>query len=55
MFERSFNAVTGSIAPALGVVVSFQEQVDAHLRTASLLVGLSIGLVSLFNGLNKKR
>jgi hypothetical protein len=53
MFERSFNAVTGSVAPALGVIVSFQDQIDAHLRTASLFVGLLVGLISLYNILRK--
>ena len=53
MFERSFNALTGSIAPALGVILSFQEQLDAHLRTASLAVGLVIGLISLYNVIRK--
>ena len=53
MFERCFNSITGSAAPALGVVVSFQEQLDAHLRTASLVLGLVIGLLSLYNVIRK--
>jgi hypothetical protein len=53
MFERCFNWFTGSTAPALGVVVSFQEQLDANLRTASMVVGLVIGLLSLYNVIRK--
>jgi hypothetical protein len=53
MFERCFNSVTGSVAPALGVVMSFQDQLDANLRTASLVLGLIVGLLSLYNVLRK--
>jgi hypothetical protein len=53
MFDRCFNSVTGSFAPTLGVVVSFQEQLDAHLRTASLALGLVVGLLSLYNLIRK--
>jgi hypothetical protein len=53
MFERCFNWFTGSTVPALGVVVSFQTQLDAHLRTASLILGLIVGLISLYNVIRK--
>lgn len=53
MFEKGFSAVTGSLAPAIGIIVSFQDQLDAHLRTTSLLVGLLVGLIGLFNVLKK--
>lgn len=42
------------MAPALGVVVSFQDRLDANLRTASLVLGLIIGLLSLYNVIHRK-
>jgi hypothetical protein len=40
--------VIGSIAPLLGVLTSFQQEVEYGLRVASLCVGLIIGAVSLY-------
>jgi hypothetical protein len=41
------KAIVGITSPALGVITSFQEQIEWHLRVASLLVGLAVGLMSL--------
>lgn len=41
------KAIVGIASPALGVVTSFQEQIEWHLRVASLCVGLAVGIMSL--------
>jgi xanthine/uracil permease len=41
------KAIVGIASPVLGVITSFQEQIEWHLRVASLLVGLAVGLMSL--------
>ena len=41
------KAIVGIASPALGLITSFQEQIEWHLRVASLLVGLAVGLMSL--------
>lgn len=41
------KAIVGIAYPVLGVVTSFQEQIEWHLRVASLLVGLMVGLLLL--------
>ena len=45
--EFMMKAVVGTASPVLGVITSFQEQVEWHLRIASLLVGLLVGLLSV--------
>jgi hypothetical protein len=47
--------IIGVAAPLLGVITSFQEQVEFGLRVASLSVGLMIGLLSLFRILFRKQ
>jgi hypothetical protein len=39
----------------LGLITSFQEQIEWHLRIASLLVGLAVGLMSLVAMVRKWR
>ena len=41
------KAIVGIASPVMGVVTSFQEQIDWHLRVASLCVGLAVGVISL--------
>lgn len=41
------KAIIGIASPVLGVITSFQEQIEWHLRVASLCVGLAVGLMSL--------
>jgi hypothetical protein len=43
--EFALKAVVGTASPVLGVVTSFQEQIEWHLRIASLSVGLLVGLL----------
>lgn len=45
--EFALKAVVGTASPTLGVITSFQEQIEWHLRIASLLVGLAVGALSL--------
>jgi hypothetical protein len=41
------KAIVGIASPVVGVITSFQEQIEWHLRVASLLVGLAVGVMSL--------
>lgn len=41
------KAIVGIASPIIGVITSFQEQIEWHLRVASLLVGLAVGIMSL--------
>lgn len=41
------KAIVGIASPMLGLITSFQEQIEWYLRIASLLVGLAVGLISL--------
>lgn len=52
-YELAFKALIGMGSPALGVVTSFQEQIEWHLRVASLVVGVLVGLLSLVSIIRK--
>ncbi|RYD62457.1 MAG: hypothetical protein EOP83_14545 [Verrucomicrobiaceae bacterium] len=54
-FDYISKAIVGIASPVLGVVTSFQEQLEWHLRVASLCVGLAVGIMSLVSMLNKLR
>ena len=45
--EFARKAAVGTASPVLGVITAFQEQIGWHLRIASLLVGLAVGVLSL--------
>ena len=47
------HGVAGTVAPALGVITSFQEQLEWGLRMTSLTIGIVVGLLSLFKLLKK--
>ena len=49
------NAIIGTASPMLGVITSYQEQIEWHLRAASLLVGLLVGVLSLVSMVKKLR
>jgi hypothetical protein len=49
------KAILGIVSPVLGVITSFQEQIEWHLRVASLCVGLAVGLMSLVAMVRKWR
>jgi hypothetical protein len=49
------KAFLGTVSPLLGLVTSYQEQIEWHLRVASLLVGLVVGILSLVSMVRKLR
>ncbi len=48
-----FKAIVGTASPVLGVITSYQEQIEWHLRAASLVVGLLVGILSLVSMVRK--
>jgi hypothetical protein len=56
-FDLDFavKGTVGTISPFLGVITSFQEQIEWHLRVLSLVVGLLVGLLSLISLIRKLR
>ena len=53
--DYTFKAIVGIASPVIGVLTSFQEQVEWHLRIASLVVGLAVGIMSLVSMARKLR
>ena len=49
------KAILGTASPVLGVITSYQEQIEWHLRIASLMVGLLVGILSLVSMVRKMR
>ena len=45
--DYTSKAIVGIASPVVGVITSFQEQIEWHLRIASLVVGLAVGMMSL--------
>jgi hypothetical protein len=54
-FDYVSKAIVGIASPVVGVITSFQEQVEWHLRVASLCVGLAVGVMSLVSMVKKMR
>lgn len=50
-----YKAIVGIASPVVGVITSFQEQIEWHLRIVSLLVGLAVGVMSLVALIKKIR
>ena len=48
-----FHSIAGTFAPILGVITSLQEQLEYGLRISGLVVGLIVGLLSLWQILKK--
>jgi hypothetical protein len=48
-----YHSFIGTVAPVLGVVNSMQEQVEYWLRVSGLVVGLLVGLLSLWQLVRK--
>jgi len=48
-----FHSMIGTLAPILGVITSLQEQIEYGLRISGLVVGLVVGLLSLWQILRK--
>ncbi|MCH7228148.1 hypothetical protein [Haloferula sp. A504] len=53
--EFAFKGIIGTASPVIGVITSFQEQIEWHLRIASLVVGLAVGVMSLVAMVRKLR
>ena len=49
------KAFVGIASPMVGVITSYQEQLEWHLRVASLGVGLAVGVMSLVSMFKKLR
>lgn len=52
-YELALKCLIGMGSPALGVVTSFQQQLEWHLRIVSLVVGLLVGLLTLISIIRK--
>ena len=53
--EFALKGIVGTASPVLGVVTSLPEQVEWHLRIASLCVGLLVGVLSVIGMWRKLR
>ncbi len=49
------KAFVGIASPMVGVITSYQEQLEWHLRVASLGVGLLVGVMSIISMFKKMR
>jgi len=52
-YSKVLDSLVGMTAPMLGLITSMQEQFEYWLRVGSLVVGISVGLVSLYRVLKK--
>ena len=52
---RIIDALVGMTAPMLGLITSMQEQFEYWLRVGSLIVGITVGLASLYRLLSKRK
>lgn len=50
---RIFDSLIGMAAPVIGLITSMQEQFEYWLRVGSLIVGIAVGLASLYRVLKK--
>ncbi|MFM7182563.1 MAG: hypothetical protein ACKO2G_14020 [Verrucomicrobiales bacterium] len=53
--DYMLKAIVGIASPVLGVITSFQEQIEWHQRVGSLLVGLAVGTLSAIAMVKKLR
>lgn len=49
MRETLAKGLVGTITPVIGVITSFQEQLEFWLRFAGLVVGLAVGVCTLYS------
>ncbi len=50
---KIFDSLIGMAAPVIGLVTSMQEQFEYWLRVGSLVVGIAVGLASLYRIIKK--
>ena len=53
MNPRIIDSLVGMAAPTLGLITSMQEQFEYWLRVGSLVVGIAVGLASLYRLISK--
>jgi len=53
MNPRFIDSLVGMAAPTMGLITSMQEQFEYWLRVGSLIVGITVGLVSLYRVIKK--
>jgi hypothetical protein len=49
------NGTIGAIASLLGVISTFQEQFEYGVRITGGLIGILVGLITLYNFIRKKK
>lgn len=53
MTRDFYNSLIGTVAPIIGVFTSMQEQIEYGLRISGLVIGLVVGLLSLWRIIKK--
>mgnify|MGYP000013442934 CR=1 FL=1 len=51
--SRMIDSFIGLTATSLGFITSVQEQLEYNLRIASLIIGIIVGLISIYRILRK--
>ena len=54
-YDFALKGLVGTVSPFLGILTSLQEQIEWHLRIASLVVGLAVGVLTLVSLIRKLR
>jgi hypothetical protein len=49
------NGAVGTIASLLGVISTFQEQLEYGVRITGGLIGIAVGLITFYNAKKKKQ
>ena len=55
MNPRIIDSLVGMAAPMLGLITSMQEQFEYWLRVGSLVVGIAVGVASLYRLLSRRK
>ena len=50
---RIFDSLIGMAAPVIGLITSMQEHFEDWLRVGALIVGIAVGLASLYRIVRK--
>jgi hypothetical protein len=53
MNKDYISGLVGFATPMIAVITSFQEQIEFWLRISGLVVGLIVGLISLYHQIKK--
>tara|TARA_A100001037_G_scaffold74190_1_gene66418 strand:+ start:991 stop:1158 length:168 start_codon:yes stop_codon:yes gene_type:complete len=52
-YSKVVDSLVGMTAPMLGLITSMQEQFEYWLRVGSLIVGITVGIASLYRLVKK--